>query len=510
MGKGTIVSSLGKGLFSLSVDRGAAEKTARIAKIDQQIVAKQNAIDAQQTIINKYQTRLDELIAEQNDLINSYETAAPADKEKAKKDVQQKTGEVHVVQTAIMQAKTKQNLARADKFALETKKRGLEQINTSPQIDAWCIDYTLTASGDVGTIEVPGEPSRVLVKAGARPYVGATDGKRVARALMSPEQVYFNAAVLPGWQMWEPTYRTGIAYNINKSNDTCTVVLDDVRSSAQQLNINRSITLSNVLIRYMDCNSKVFEEGDHVVVKLENKSWNQPKVIGFVSNPKRCRDWDWPPEIFVEIRQITSGAWSGGSFYGGSGSYIEQIGSFPYERETQLITPASCGDIIDNFAVSMSTFNWEIITQFPSEISFTDFILLGLGTIYNSPYAEDLENFDISSMTSGYLVGGNALIVYDANNNLVFTKSDLTFSFEEVNEVCQNETITYKVDSFLETVRITEEEFITYANFPEILQLNRTADLEYPSKPYQLAEIVEFGGVNPPRATVRYVRIGDA
>lgn len=39
----------------------------------------------------------------------------------------------------------------------------------------------------------------------------------------------------------------------------------------------------------MTCNAKAFEEGDEVVVQFESQSWEKPRVIGFLSNPKPCR-----------------------------------------------------------------------------------------------------------------------------------------------------------------------------------------------------------------------------
>jgi len=43
----------------------------------------------------------------------------------------------------------------------------------------------------------------------------------------------------------------------------------------------------------LDCNSGPFEDGDRVVVQFVNQDWEQPKVIGFESNPKPCTRWIW-------------------------------------------------------------------------------------------------------------------------------------------------------------------------------------------------------------------------
>ena len=118
------------------------------------------------------------------------------------------------------------------------------------------------------------------------------DGQLWSRELLSPEQVYFNAAILPGWQKDKPTYRWGTASNIDYDNDTMTVTLSDTpTSSAQRLNVNKVSTLSDVPVEYLTCNADAFADGDRVVVQFTGQSWDDPKVIGFVDNPKQCFTW---------------------------------------------------------------------------------------------------------------------------------------------------------------------------------------------------------------------------
>jgi hypothetical protein len=100
--------------------------------------------------------------------------------------------------------------------------------------------------------------------------------------------VYFNAAILPGWQKFFPTYRLGVITNIDTAADEADVLLDDALSSAQGLNINQADVLRDVPIEYLDCNAAAFEEGDRVVVKFESQDWDQPKIIGFEKEPRSC------------------------------------------------------------------------------------------------------------------------------------------------------------------------------------------------------------------------------
>lgn len=115
------------------------------------------------------------------------------------------------------------------------------------------------------------------------------DGVMTSTLIMSPAQNFVNRALLPGWQRHMPTYRWGTIATLDKDADTCTVELAGATSSQQNLNINAVSVLTNVPVVYMRCNAKAFEEGDEVVVQFESQSWDKPRVIGFLSNPKECK-----------------------------------------------------------------------------------------------------------------------------------------------------------------------------------------------------------------------------
>ena len=76
----------------------------------------------------------------------------------------------------------------------------------------------------------------------------------------------------------------------------CDVALDESASSVQDLDVNKVTFLQDVPIAYMECNEVAFILGDHVVVKFEGQSWDNPKVFGFVSNPRGCywEPWNGP------------------------------------------------------------------------------------------------------------------------------------------------------------------------------------------------------------------------
>lgn len=153
---------------------------------------------------------------------------------------------------------------------------------------AWCMDLTQDAKGEVATVEIPGEGKLVLIAPEA-PAPVAADGVLSAREMQSPEQVFWNAAVLPGWQKYKPTYRRGTITAINEAADTADVLLSVAdTSSAQNLVINQTPTLSAVPVKYMDCHALAFVVGDKCVVKFTDQDWLKPKVVGFVDNPKPC------------------------------------------------------------------------------------------------------------------------------------------------------------------------------------------------------------------------------
>lgn len=158
--------------------------------------------------------------------------------------------------------------------------------------NAWCVDLTEDAAigSYVATADIPGESNLIVLAPGCRAWA-AGDGILSARELMSPPQAFLNAAILPGWQKFKPTYRWGTCVAKDDDANTMTVELSSQKSSAQSLGINQADTLTNVPVEYMTCNSRAFEIDDRVVVQFVGQAWVSPKVIGFLDNPKPCAGW---------------------------------------------------------------------------------------------------------------------------------------------------------------------------------------------------------------------------
>lgn len=317
MGKGTITGNLGEGLYTITVDSGQVRANASITVLQIQI----GDLDAQITATTSEKNALD---AEVASLQAAYEAEiavyaaagpdAPTDAlERALFALQFKASERD-------QKATELQRLQSDRSSSARRLNELQSLNLTQSVNAWCVDYTDNATGEVATIEIPGEPGRPFLIAPGGRAPAAADGKLLAREVMTGPQAYFNAAILPGWQKFKPTYRRGTITAINFANDTADVTLYDDRSSADALAINQTSTLSNVPIVYQDCNADVFELGDDCVIEFQGQDWSNPKLIGFVSNPRAC---GW----YLTCRVVVFGDT-------GSDSYRAQIGFLPQTGQT--------------------------------------------------------------------------------------------------------------------------------------------------------------------------------
>jgi hypothetical protein len=269
-----IVAALEESLAKIEAQR--TEAAAKIAEADAKEAAQRERVNAAIAALVELQTRpLPAGSPGYSDAQVRFELAAAAQLERA-----------HAPLRLLAQAL---EFDRKRLVAERARMAALQMVETRP---AWCADFTEDAQpGEVvATVEPGGESDLVVIAPGAR-APQASDGELVAREIMSPGQAFWNAAVLPGWQRHLPTYRWGEIVGINYEADTCTVALFDQRSTAQRLPVNAAATLADVPITYMDCNSAAFELFDRVVVQFVGQSWDSPRVIGFLDNPRRCFSW---------------------------------------------------------------------------------------------------------------------------------------------------------------------------------------------------------------------------
>jgi hypothetical protein len=293
MGKGAIQEALGLGQYSIELDYGSEIKQKKIdaliargTELFGELNAKQEEYAEKESELIGFQQEINVLIQEYSSLVLGNPSG---DYSEEKASIDKILVKILGVGTELGSIQTEIDAIKAEIEQNEKDKAEISNIKTIEEKDVWCVDYTITSTNEeVATIEIPGENEEILIAPGARVYQEAGDGVLRARGLMSPEQAYFNAAILPGWQRWKPTYRKATVLEVNKPENKARILLDDERSSAQNLPVNFELELENVPIQYMTCNAKVFEPDDRVVVEFEDQDVTKPKIIGFVSNPKRC------------------------------------------------------------------------------------------------------------------------------------------------------------------------------------------------------------------------------
>jgi hypothetical protein len=299
MGVAKIVSGGQDGRYTIELDYGKAQRDAQVAAFTARVGTLTGKLAASQLQINDVQEREDALSLAVAAAWEAYASAPPQTR-------------TTTAITAAIEALGKERAANdplrwkhsALRFDMIAAQRALALWTAFSPVttrDAWCIDFSedAEAGGYVGTAEIPGEPSLTLIVPSARAWI-PTDGQVKARELQSPWQSYFNAAILPGWQKWLPTYRWGTITELDQPSALCNVSLAAASSSALSLGVNQTSVLTGVPIVYMGCNADVFEVGDRVVVKFLFQDWSQPVVIGFLDNPRACKGWKFALGSFTD------------------------------------------------------------------------------------------------------------------------------------------------------------------------------------------------------------------
>lgn len=292
-----IVAGGDGGRYTVRLDFGEATRASYVAALGPYVAKLQADVFAQQLAITDADAAEDALRQNLAALIADMAIALAANPELAaggEKSPIMQAFNAQLQQLRALEIQHRPLRANLEKLqaSLATARKRLayfDGLQVVEERQAWCVDLTedLGAGWYVATIDVPGESGHVLIAPGGRGWRPA-DGVLTARELMSPEQAFFNAAILPGWQKEKPTYRTGTITAIDEDADTADVVLDSARSSTQKLDVNARSSLSRVPVEYMYCNARAFDAGDHVVVQFDGQDWASPRVIGFVTDPQPC------------------------------------------------------------------------------------------------------------------------------------------------------------------------------------------------------------------------------
>lgn len=288
MGKATIQSGSVDGKYQILYHLNKTRMEARIATLAENIqTAESVELPVLEAALASVEAAILGLEGQLNTAINS-------------NDIETILGLTSYLSTARLQrdsAKSEVSRKKAEILSLRSQKSFLENnLPADPSIEAWCADMNVSLSGDVGTIEVPGERTHaIIIKPGGESGSEAAyipgDGQMTPVLGLSPEENFYNLAMLPGWQKWQPKYRVATITAIDNGTDTCDLVLDAAVSSQKDeggtaFNVDSTHIYADVPVEYMSCNSSAFNVGDKVVVKFTTPT--TPKVIGFESNPQTC------------------------------------------------------------------------------------------------------------------------------------------------------------------------------------------------------------------------------
>lgn len=308
MGKGRIVTAHGEGRYTIELleDRARAE-TARTLAVEH-IASLDGRISDLEVELADAQAKVDSAADAQDQAINAYQVE-PTDENRA---AMVQAGEA-VIQTAAKRDAIAGNVRslKVERLALQRRIDRIDALPALRQQEAWCADFTEDLAGEVATAEVPGEATQVLVRpgfAGNADYDAARDGALQPALSGTPASVYYNLAMLPGWQKWRPTYRIATITALDRPGNACDIDIEPATSSEQGLNVNAQASYAGVPTEYMQCNAQVFEIGDRVLVRFDPQT-QAPTVIGFESNPRPCflyhgEVWMFPPSSAFEAATI--------------------------------------------------------------------------------------------------------------------------------------------------------------------------------------------------------------
>lgn len=137
------------------------------------------------------------------------------------------------------------NIVKMQITALQKQVQYLENsFPADPKYETWCVDYSDELTGEVATIEIPGERQAVLIMPGFKDgaaYRGNEHGILEPAIASGPWTSLYNQILLPAWQKWKPTFRLAriIPGTIDHGAGTCNLFILPAFSSQQRLDVNQ-------------------------------------------------------------------------------------------------------------------------------------------------------------------------------------------------------------------------------------------------------------------------------
>ncbi len=224
MGRGTIAGGGPDGFYDVTLVKYTARAEANISKLESRISELTALISEAEDAIEAAEDEYNAAVAALNALIAA--GASTEDTMEATVLALEKAG----VLRAAQDKKKRLSLQKAE---AEKASARLSAAIASETVDAWCVDLSESLTGEVGTIEIDGRPTQILVNPG-----GETDtalGKLQPPIANTPAGACYNFAILPWWQKYKPTYRVGVLINVPSETegadpDTCDVGILPVHS----------------------------------------------------------------------------------------------------------------------------------------------------------------------------------------------------------------------------------------------------------------------------------------
>lgn len=294
MGRGKILSGGEGGLYLLERTEAPPDAEARIRMLDEQRIKLSGEVDQlylrELDLITEQEAArlsLDALLKDWIEQQVAGQAGSPDGKVKMPDPIKAAIKKQAKAAAELREARRQLKMKRAELKEREQKLAVLRAAQVPIVRETWCADRYEYGTGEVATIEVPGEPQQVVIAPNCPPPK-ASDGRIEARATQDPNQAFFNAAILPGLQKFKPTYRIGVIESIDKTASRASVTLEAAKLTSQNLSVNKVDRLENVPVLYMTCGASAFKVGDRCVVEFSNQSWDSPNIIGFVDHPREC------------------------------------------------------------------------------------------------------------------------------------------------------------------------------------------------------------------------------
>lgn len=308
MGKVTIVSSLGEGLYRVKVEfenarvaSSLALITEELAKVNLELIDLAAQKSTAQADYNADMSALNSYISSTDPEIY---TADPT-------TLNQLTAATYETRIKYDDVRKKENYAKLRKTSMELNKDYLQNYCPNDiEIDAWCVAYVEDLTGITGSIEndyaVKLSRNRETINDETGVWlpeeITVPDSQLQHPLATSQHANWFNLCTAPMAQRHKGRYRIATITSIDYVADTCSFTYEGqfniFEHDAKIMpalpiipqvpgTLTQSNTVTGANITYLTCNASSFITGDRVIVDMHNGVGN-PTVIGFVSNPRFC------------------------------------------------------------------------------------------------------------------------------------------------------------------------------------------------------------------------------